>query len=69
MIISIVNNRPVPESSEEFIGVVRVADIRSVYQSHRHLVLLTRFSLTERDKVKMSECFRLGDIVKAKVVS
>jgi exosome complex RNA-binding protein Csl4 len=25
--------------------------------------------LTERDKVKMSECFRLGDIVKAKVVS
>jgi exosome complex RNA-binding protein Csl4 len=26
-------------------------------------------SLTERDKIKMSECFRLGDIVKAKVVS
>lgn len=25
--------------------------------------------LTERDKVKMGECFRLGDIVKAKVVS
>jgi exosome complex component CSL4 len=69
MIISIVNNRPVPESSEEFIGVVRVADIRSVYQSHGHFVALTRFSLTERDKVKMSECFRLGDIVKAKVVS
>lgn len=25
--------------------------------------------LTERDKVKIGECFRLGDIVKAKVVS
>ena len=25
--------------------------------------------LTERDKIKMAECFRLGDIVKAKVVS
>lgn len=25
--------------------------------------------LTERDKIKMGECFRLGDIVKAKVVS
>lgn len=24
--------------------------------------------LTERDKIKMAECFRLGDIVKAKVV-
>jgi hypothetical protein len=28
-----------------------------------------RRRLTERDKVKMGECFRLGDIVKAKVVS
>jgi hypothetical protein len=26
--ISTVNNRPVPESSEEFVGVVRIADIR-----------------------------------------
>lgn len=25
--------------------------------------------LTERDKIKMGECFRLGDIVKAKVLS
>lgn len=25
--------------------------------------------LTERDKVRMGECFRLGDIVKAKVLS
>ncbi|KAK4687085.1 exosome complex component CSL4, partial [Tremellales sp. Uapishka_1] len=51
--ISIVNNRPVPESSEEFVGVVRIGDIR----------------LTERDKIKISECFRLGDIVKARVLS
>ncbi|KAK1925273.1 CND01650-like protein [Papiliotrema laurentii] len=53
MTISTVNNRPVPESSEEFVGVIRTTDIR----------------LTERDKIKMSECFRLGDIVKAKVLS
>ncbi|ORX40305.1 S1 CSL4 protein [Kockovaella imperatae] len=51
--ISTVNNRPVPESSEEFVGVVRIADIR----------------LTERDKIKMGECFRLGDLVKARVLS
>jgi len=51
--ISISNNLPVPESSEDFIGVIRIADIR----------------LTERDKVRMSECFRLGDIVKARVLS
>ncbi|KAL7419120.1 hypothetical protein Q5752_005956 [Cryptotrichosporon argae] len=51
--ISVIDRRPVPESSEEYVGVVRVADIR----------------LTERDKVKMAECFRLGDIVKAKVLS
>lgn len=46
-------DRPLPESSEDFTGLIRIADIR----------------LTERDKVKMGECFRLGDIVKAKVVS
>ncbi|KAL1409750.1 hypothetical protein Q8F55_003747 [Vanrija albida] len=51
--IQIVNNRPVAESSEELTGVIRIADIR----------------LTERDKIKMGECFRLGDIVKAKVIS
>jgi exosome complex component CSL4 len=28
IVISTVNDRPVPESSEEFVGVVRVADIR-----------------------------------------
>ncbi|GMK58147.1 hypothetical protein CspeluHIS016_0501790 [Cutaneotrichosporon spelunceum] len=51
--IQIVNDRTVAESTEEITGVVRVSDIR----------------LTERDKVRMGECFRLGDIVKAKVVS
>ncbi|KAK8858391.1 hypothetical protein IAR55_002618 [Kwoniella newhampshirensis] len=47
------NNRPLPESSEEFVGVIRIGDVR----------------LTERDKVKMGECFRLGDLVKANVLS
>ncbi|OCF41480.1 exosome complex component CSL4 [Kwoniella heveanensis CBS 569] len=47
------NDRPLPETSEEFVGVIRVGDVR----------------LTERDKVKMGECFRLGDLVKAKVLS
>ncbi|ODN74389.1 hypothetical protein, variant 2 [Cryptococcus amylolentus CBS 6039] len=46
-------DRALPESSEEFTGVIRLTDIR----------------LTERDKIKVGECFRLGDIVKAKVVS
>jgi exosome complex component CSL4 len=50
--IQISNSRPVPESSEEFTGVIRLADIR----------------LTERDKIKMGDCFRLGDLVKARVV-
>ncbi|WVR06167.1 hypothetical protein IAU60_003197 [Kwoniella sp. DSM 27419] len=51
--LTISNDRPLPETSEEFQGVIRVADVR----------------LTERDKVKMGECFRLGDLVKAKVLS
>ncbi|WVN86450.1 uncharacterized protein L203_101614 [Cryptococcus depauperatus CBS 7841] len=46
-------DRPLPETSGEFIGVIRTSDVR----------------LTERDKIKMRECFRLGDIVKAKVLS
>lgn len=50
--IQISNNRPVPESNEDFSGVIRLADIR----------------LTERDKIKMGDCFRLGDLVRAKVV-
>ncbi|WWC88887.1 uncharacterized protein L201_003802 [Kwoniella dendrophila CBS 6074] len=47
------NDRPLPETSEEFQGVIRITDIR----------------LTERDKIKMGDCFRLGDLVKAKVLS
>ncbi|WVQ65993.1 uncharacterized protein L199_004171 [Kwoniella botswanensis] len=47
------NDRPLPETSEEFQGVIRIGDIR----------------LTERDKIKMGDCFRLGDLVKAKVLS
>lgn len=53
MTLTTLSDRPLPESSEDFTGLIRIADIR----------------LTERDKVKMGECFRLGDIVKAKVVS
>jgi exosome complex RNA-binding protein Csl4 len=33
------------------------------------LIRLADIRLTERDKIKMGECFRLGDLVKAKVVS
>ncbi|AAW43097.1 hypothetical protein CNBD4680 [Cryptococcus deneoformans B-3501A] len=53
MTLTTLSDRPLPESSEDFTGLIRIADIR----------------LTERDKVKMGECFRLGDIVKAKVLS
>ncbi|WWD18281.1 hypothetical protein CI109_102731 [Kwoniella shandongensis] len=51
--LTISNNRPLPESSEEFTGVIRIGDVR----------------LTERDKIKLGECFRLGDLVKASVLS
>ncbi|WVQ80611.1 hypothetical protein IAT38_002716 [Cryptococcus sp. DSM 104549] len=51
--ITTLNDRPLPESSEDWIGVIRIADVR----------------LTERDKIKMGDCFRLGDIVKARVLS
>ncbi|WVO19222.1 uncharacterized protein IAS62_000500 [Cryptococcus decagattii] len=51
--LTTLSDRPLPESSEDFTGLIRIADIR----------------LTERDKVKMGECFRLGDLVKAKVLS
>jgi len=30
---------------------------------------LADIRLTERDKIKMGDCFRLGDLVRAKVVS
>ncbi|QRW05942.1 Exosome component EXOSC1/CSL4 [Ceratobasidium sp. AG-Ba] len=38
---------------EEFTGVIRVQDVRS----------------TEKDKVKISDCFRGGDVVRGAVVS
>jgi exosome complex component CSL4 len=38
---------------EEFTGVIRVQDVRS----------------TEKDKVKVSDCFRGGDVVRGAVVS
>lgn len=40
-------------ASEGFVGIIRIADIRQ----------------TEPDKVKVSSCFRPGDIVRCKVVS
>lgn len=38
---------------EEFTGVIRVQDVRA----------------TEKDKVKIADCFRGGDVVKGLVVS
>jgi exosome complex component CSL4 len=38
---------------EEFTGIIRVQDVRA----------------TEKDKVKISDCFRGGDVVKGVVVS
>ena len=39
-------------AGEEFIGVIRTQDVRA----------------TEKDKVKIGECFRGGDVVKGLVV-
>jgi exosome complex component CSL4 len=51
--MTLVNNLPTPVSSADFVGVIRVSDVRA----------------TEKDKVKIGESFRLGDTVKAAVVS
>ena len=32
------------------------------------MIRLADIRLTERDKIKMGDCFRLGDLVRAKVV-
>ena len=40
-------------AGEEFTGVIRVQDVRA----------------TEKDKVKIADCFRGGDVVKGLVVS
>jgi hypothetical protein len=50
--MTLVNNLPTPVSSADFVGVIRVSDVRA----------------TEKDKVKIGESFRLGDTVKASVV-
>lgn len=51
--MTLVNNLPTPVSSADFVGVIRVSDVRA----------------TEKDKVKIGESFRLGDTVKAAVAS
>ncbi|KAI5450346.1 hypothetical protein NCC49_003128 [Naganishia albida] len=51
--MTLVNNLPTPVSSADFSGFIRVSDVRA----------------TEKDKVKMGESFRLGDTVKASVLS
>ncbi|KAJ9105085.1 hypothetical protein QFC20_004371 [Naganishia adeliensis] len=51
--MTLVNNLPTPVSSADFVGVIRVSDVRA----------------TEKDKVKIGESFRLGDTVKASVLS
>jgi exosome complex RNA-binding protein Csl4 len=51
--ISLVSSRPTPQSQEDFQGLIKLSDVR----------------LTEKDKLKMGECFRLGDVVRAEVVS
>ncbi|GHJ89653.1 hypothetical protein NliqN6_6055 [Naganishia liquefaciens] len=51
--MTLVNNLPTPVSSADFVGVIRVSDVRA----------------TEKDKVKIGKSFRLGDTVKAAVLS
>ncbi|KAH8087916.1 hypothetical protein HD553DRAFT_306867 [Filobasidium floriforme] len=51
--ISLVSSRPTPQSQEDFQGLIKLSDVR----------------LTEKDKLKMGECFRLGDVVRAEVLS
>jgi hypothetical protein len=41
MTISTVNNKPVPESSEEFVGVIRTTDIRWVGAVVLRITILT----------------------------
>ncbi|KAH8102480.1 hypothetical protein BXZ70DRAFT_928691 [Cristinia sonorae] len=50
--ITVVDGVPLP-SGEEFVGVIRVQDVRA----------------TEKDKVKLADCFRGGDVVKGLVIS
>ncbi|CCL98977.1 uncharacterized protein FIBRA_00985 [Fibroporia radiculosa] len=50
--IAVVDGVPLA-AGEEFVGVVRVQDVRA----------------TEKDKVKIADCFRGGDVVKGLVIS
>ncbi|KAK7694865.1 hypothetical protein QCA50_002053 [Cerrena zonata] len=50
--ITVVDDVPLP-AGEEFMGVIRVQDVRA----------------TEKDKVKIADCFRGGDVVKGIVIS
>ncbi|CAL1695380.1 unnamed protein product [Somion occarium] len=50
--ITVVDGVPLP-AGEEFMGVIRVQDVRA----------------TEKDKVKIADCFRGGDVVKGLVIS
>lgn len=50
--ITVVDGVPLP-AGEEFVGVIRVQDVRA----------------TEKDKVKIADCFRGGDVIKGLVVS
>ncbi len=49
--ITVVDSVPLPPG-EDFMGVIRVQDIRA----------------TEKDKVKVGDCFRGGDVIKGQVV-
>lgn len=49
--ITVVDGLPLPPG-EEFIGVIRVQDVRA----------------TDKDRVKIGDCFRGGDVIKGLVV-
>lgn len=51
MSIAVVNGIPLPPG-EEFVGIIRVQDVRA----------------TDKDRVKIGECFRGGDVIKGLVV-
>ena len=51
--ILVIAGIPLHEGDGEYQGLVRVQDVRS----------------TEKDKIKIGECFGVGDIVKAVVIS
>ncbi|KAF9056288.1 hypothetical protein BJ165DRAFT_499945 [Panaeolus papilionaceus] len=50
--ITVVDGIPLPPG-EEFLGMIRVQDVRA----------------TEKDKIKIGDCFRGGDVVRCQVIS